>query len=235
MEGYKEIIKSLLEIKAMSFVKTHRAGNTGIGKTIEDLLGVKENNVPGPNHKMLELKSARMNTKSMLTLFTKSPLPEKANSMLLKKFGYYLAKETGKKELHTTVNAVSYNKLNGKIGFKIQVKKSKLELVSKNKVILGYWDKETLRNCFEKKLQKVLYVKAQNRGNGSKEEFWFKEAWVLGWFDFDGFVKLLEQGIIVVDIRIGQYANGKTHDHGTAFRVHPGNLEKCFKHRQKIM
>ena len=32
-------------------------------------------------------------------------------------------------------------------------------------------------------------------------------------------INFLEQGIIKVDIRIGQYSDGRIHDHGTAFRL----------------
>ena len=71
---YPEIKRKLKEVKEMGYIKTHRAGNTGIGKTLEDLLGIEENNIPGPNATMIELKSARKNAMSMLTLFTKSPL-----------------------------------------------------------------------------------------------------------------------------------------------------------------
>jgi hypothetical protein len=85
MKGYYEIIKKLKEIKKMGYIKTRRAGNTGVGKTLEDLLGIKENNIPGPNAHMIELKAARKNASSMLTLFTKSPLPPKANSVLLER------------------------------------------------------------------------------------------------------------------------------------------------------
>lgn len=83
MQGYKKLINNLKKLKKKGFIKTHRTGNTGIGKTLEDVLGITENNIPGPNAKMIELKSARKNAKSMLTLFTKSPLPKKANSILL--------------------------------------------------------------------------------------------------------------------------------------------------------
>ena len=68
MITYPELIEKLREIKEMVYIKTHRAGTTGIGKTLEDLLGIKENNIPGPNAAMIELKSARKNVKSMLTL-----------------------------------------------------------------------------------------------------------------------------------------------------------------------
>ena len=53
MITYPELIEKLKEIKEMSYVKTHRAGTTGIGKTLEDLLGIKENNIPGPNAAMI--------------------------------------------------------------------------------------------------------------------------------------------------------------------------------------
>ncbi len=235
MLTYDQVVLKLRQIKAMNFVKTHRIGNTGIGKTLEDLLGIDENNIAGPDAEMMELKSARKNASSMLTLFTKAPLPPKANSVLLRKFGYPSKKGNKKKELHTTVNAISYRNLKGKKGFKIKVKKNRVELVSAKSEILGYWDKETLKNSFEKKLPRLMYVKAEARGRGLQEEFWFNEAWILKEFNFENFLKLLKNGIILVDIRIGQYPNGKPHDHGTGFRVLPDKLELCFSHRKQII
>ena len=38
-----------------------------------------------------------------------------------------------------------------------------------------------------------------------------------------------------VDIRIGQYPDGRPHDHGTGFRVFPDKLELCFSHRKRIL
>lgn len=202
---------------------------------MEDLLGIKENNIPGPNAAMIELKSARKNVSSMLTLFTKSPLPQKANSVLLEKFGYESARGNKRKEFHTTVNAKEFNTLKGKAGFKIELKSDRVNLVIAEGEVVGYWDKVTLETSFERKLKKLLYVKAEARGKGSNEEFWFNEAWLLSGFNFDSFCHLLEEGVILVDIRIGQYPNGKPHDHGTGFRVFPDKLDLCFEHREKIM
>jgi len=44
MKGYQEIIRKLRIIKKKSYIKTHRPGNTGVGKTLEDLFGIKEKN-----------------------------------------------------------------------------------------------------------------------------------------------------------------------------------------------
>lgn len=235
MQGYTKLINKLREIKKMGFVKTHRLGQTGIGKTLEDLLGIKENNIPGPNGKMIELKSARKDAKSMLTLFTKSPLPKKANSVLLQKFGYESRRGNKRKELHTTLSATSYNKLKGKQGLKLDIKEDRIIIVDGQRNELGYWDRETLRSSFERKLPKLLYVKAEAKGKGLNEEFWFNEVWVLSGFDFDNFLGLLKKGTILVDVRIGQYPDGKPHDHGTGFRVFPNKLDMCFKQRERII
>ncbi|MEW6608980.1 MAG: MvaI/BcnI family restriction endonuclease [bacterium] len=229
---YSELVKKLKTIKEMGYIKTHRIGNTGIGKTLEDLLGIDENNVPGPNCAMIELKSARKNVKSMLTLFTKSPFPRGTNSLLLERFGY--ESDWGTKRLETTVNAITYNQIKGKIGFKIDIQKDRVNLITPKNEIVAYWNKETLKNSFERKLPKLLYVKAESRGKGADEEFWFNEAWLLSGFDFDNFVQLLKEGTILVDIRIGQYSDGRTHDHGTGFRVFPDKLDLCFSHRERI-
>jgi hypothetical protein len=235
MIEYNELIEKLKKIKEIGWIRTHRAGNTGIGKTLEDLLGITENNIPGPNAAMIELKSARKNALSMLTLFTKSPLPPRANSILLEKFGYASTKKQGSKRLETTVNAIDFNNLKGKLGFKIVIKKDRINLITPTNEIVGYWDKETLRNSFERKLPKLLYVKAESRGKGTDEEFWFNEVWLLSGFDFNNFVQLLKDGVILVDIRIGQYKDGRTHDHGTGFRVFPDKLDLCFSHRERII
>ena len=235
MISYEEMIEKLREIKEQNYIRTHRSGTTGIGKTLEDLLGIKENNMPSPNGIRTELKSARKNATSMLTLFTKSPLPAKANSVLLSKFGYESRRGNGRKELHTTVNAIEYNQLKGTRGFKVDIDENRVNLVTIDKEIIGYWDKETLRTSFERKLPKILYVKADSRGKGCYEEFWFNEAWLLSGFDFDNFVRLLKESVVLVDIRIGQYPNGRPHDHGTGFRVLPDKLDLCFSYRERIM
>jgi len=235
MKGYYSILKRLKEVKKVGYVKTHRAGNTGIGKTLEDLLGIRENNIPGPNARMIELKSARKNVSSMLTLFTKSPLPSRANSILLKRFGYKSRRGNNKRELHTTVSAKEFNTLKGKPGFKIVIGKGRISLVTAANEVVGYWDKETIKNSFERKMPKLLYVKADSRGSGHDEEFWFNEAWLLSGFDFKNFVRLLQEGTILVDIRIGQYPDGRAHDHGTAFRIMPAKLDLCFSCKKRIL
>jgi len=233
---FEEIIEKLKKIVEMGYIKTHKPGDAGIGKTLEDLLGIPENNFPSPNGIKTELKSARKGTKSMLTLFTKSPLPKKANSELLTRFGYESKKGNGEKKLHTTLNAISYNTLKGKPGLKIAIDNdNRINILTIEQEVVGYWDKETLKASFERKLPKVVYVKADARGKGKNEEFHYNEVWLLSGFNFLKFIKLLQEGVILVDIRIGQYPDGRPHDHGTGFRVLPDKLDLCFSHRELLI
>ncbi|MHC1588249.1 MAG: MvaI/BcnI family restriction endonuclease [Methermicoccaceae archaeon] len=146
MLTYEQVVKRLKEIKDMGYVRTHRAGDTGIGKTLEDLLGIHENNIPGPDAQQIELKAARKGSKSMITLFTKSPMPKNANPLLLRRYGYPSARGNRRKELHTTVNAVSFNSLKGEPGFKIEVRSDRIECVD---VSIQWWATGHMRHCEE--------------------------------------------------------------------------------------
>lgn len=232
--SYQDLIQKLQEIKQKGYVRTHRLGDTGIGKTLEDLLGIEENNVPGPNAKMIELKSARKGSPSMLTLFTKSPLPRrKAISTLVEKFGYPSPKD-GRKILHATLRATSFTSIKGRRALTLRAN-DRIEIVSVEGETLGYYTNETLEKTFEKKLPALLYVKANTRGRRTAEEFWYNEAWHLKGFSFENFKKLVRDGIICVDLRIGQYSDGRPHDHGTGFRIQPDKLELCFETQERIV
>ncbi len=240
MKTYSELIQELKKIKEKGFVMTHRLGDTGIGKTLEDLLGIEENNFAGPDGIETELKAARKNTASMLTLFTKSPLPPRINSVLLSDLGYPDKEGSYKKILHTTIEVGSFNTLRGKTGLKVGIEKDRVVILISNNgkksgIPTPYWDKETLKKSFEKKYPQLLYVKADARGSGVEEEFHFNEAWLMRGFDFDNFLKLLKERTIKVDIRIGQYPDGRPHDHGTGFRIMPDKLDLCFSNRVRVL
>jgi hypothetical protein len=241
VKTYLELIEGLKELKKQGFVKTHRAGDTGIGKTLEDLLGIEENNIPGPDGEDTELKAARKNSPSMLTLFTKSPLPRGINSMLRAEYGYPDENHPNKLALRTTIDSVDFNNIKGKKGFMIIHKGDKIEIVPGRKPIKfpdipnPYWNKEDFENSIKKKYKKsLLYVKADHQGIGDDEKFHYTDAYLLEGFNFDKFAKSLKDGILKIDIRLGLYSNGGHHDHGTGVRIRPSLLDKCFSGKKVL-
>ena len=66
----KEFSIRFKEIKELGVVPTKREGPTGVGYTLETLLGISENNDAHPDIEGAELKAHRTNGNSMITLFT---------------------------------------------------------------------------------------------------------------------------------------------------------------------
>ena len=221
-----DFIREYQKIVNIGWIRTHRSGPTGIGKTLEDLLGIKENNIDGPDFGDYELKSCRINANSMLTMFTRAPQPRKANTYLRLKYGYASGVyDNDEKVLHSTLSADRFTPIS-KTGHKLKIacRKDGIYIESEEGLENIYWSREALRKCFEKKYKnKFVYAKAESRGAGALEEFRFLDAYEVSGFNYDSFIKLLEAGKIYVDLRIGQYHNGpnagKTHDHGTGFRI----------------
>lgn len=246
---YDEFLGKMKGIKGVGFVKTHRAGDTGIGKTLEDLLGIAENNIAGPNFRGYELKSSRKDSDTMLTLFTKAPMPGKANAKLLEVFGYRQRKTSKdykqlslniveingskipieEKELHVTVDSIKSNS----VGLKLEIKRDRL-YIGNNKGVEAYYNKDTLRKAFEKKYHDLIYVLAEHKKEEGQEYFWFNEVYRLKGFSFKRFLLLVREGRLKVDIRIGHYPDGRIHDHGTGFRILPKYLPLCFEKIERI-
>ena len=82
MRGFNELV-DILHAISNEWIPSQRIHDTGIGRTLEYLLGIEENNFPGPNGEKVELKSIRKNSSSMITLFTKSPKPSETIKEIL--------------------------------------------------------------------------------------------------------------------------------------------------------
>lgn len=254
---YAQFLSKLRAIKEMGYVPSHRAGDTGIGKTLEDLLGIEENNIAGPDFESYELKSARKGATSMLTLFTKVPEPVGANSLLLTHFGYPPRRKLVTRkavqlrlapgvslpaqdlppvrltnELHVTVE---YGRENS-VGLKLSLESDKL-IIDNQKAVPAYYSRLYLQQAFERKYgHRLVYVLADDRKTRSlPEEFWYNEAHLMSGFDFSGFLELVRDRTIKLDLRLGHHPDGRPHDHGTGFRVFPRDLPRCFSHVESIL
>lgn len=238
----EDFIREFKKIKELGWIQTHRSGPTGIGKTLEDLLGIPENNIDGPDFGDYELKSCRLDSNSMLTIFTKTPRPKGAASTLRMTFGYSSdAYDNDEKVLHSTLSADRYVTV-ADTGHKLKINcdPSKISIVAEDGNEYAYWTRDELKKSFEKKYKnKFVYAKAKSKGTGANEQFYFIEAYEVSGFNYNAFVDLLEKGKIFVDLRIGQYhggaKNGQTHDHGTGFRIRESDQSLLFKNNRRIV
>lgn len=230
----RKLKEQLEKIKALGFVKTHRAHDTGIGKTLEDLLGIKENNLRLPDVGNIELKAKRIDSGSMLTVATKSPEPKGVNKVLFEKYKY-LDKE-GQFNLHSTVCGSRKNPQSFKVVFEND------NLVLKNKSrITAYWPVSIFDDVLKAKSDKILLAFAETKGERKtkNEKFHFTEAYLLSNLNINKFKSAVESDKLKIDIRIGAYRSGKNkgkyHDHGTGFRINKKDFLLLFDNFTQII
>ena len=84
-----ELKNKLSEINQMGYVVSLRKSNTGIGYTLETLLGLEENNLKTPDFGDIELKSQRIGVNNRVTMFTFNRGVWKIKTReLIEKYGY---------------------------------------------------------------------------------------------------------------------------------------------------
>lgn len=249
-----ELIRKLLEIRDVGWIPNARPGNQGgVGNTLEDLLGIEENNLPIPNASEWELKAQRTNQTSLTTLFHMEPSPRAIKfvpAVLLPKYGWRHEKAGTKypeneMSFRQTINAVSrtdrgfgiqidYDERKILVSFDyryVDVEKHKEWLESvKERVGLGelnpqpYWGFDDLYHKAATKLLNCFYIKADVKKIDGKEYYYYREIYMLETFDFDKFIDAIANGLILIDF------DARTgHNHGTKFRMRQDRLPELYR------
>lgn len=248
----KALIDKLLELKGLGWVKTKREGNAGgVGNTLEDYLGIKENNLPIPNAAEWELKAQGMNTSSLTTLIHFEPSPRALKlvpSFLLINYGWEHKKAglnypIDEMSFRQTISAKSFSDR----GFKIVIDEiEKKILVSFNSKFVSdkhsdwlqlvhdriglnelnpqpYLGFEDLYHKIGSKLINCFYVLADSKIEDGEEYFNYSKILQLESFNIDKFIIALKRGDVYVDFdaRTG-------HNHGTKFRLRQNILPDLY-------
>ncbi|MDR0724542.1 MAG: MvaI/BcnI family restriction endonuclease [Prevotellaceae bacterium] len=247
------------KIAQMGWIENARKGNTGgIGNTLEDLLGIEENNLPIPNAAEWELKTQRLETSALTTLFHIEPSPRAIKfvpQILLSNYGWR-HQEAGKKypddemSFRQTIHGNSASDR----GFMVKIdRENRKVLISFNyskvadihedwlrsvetKVGLEelnpqpYWGFDDLASKAGTKLLNCFYVQAEVKKENGKELYRYSKVTMLQKFSFEGFLKELENGNILVDFdaRTG-------HNHGTKFRLRQNCFPDLYKKATVIL
>ena len=249
----QSLINKLKEIAKTGWLPNARKGNHGgIGNTLEDLLGIKENNLPIPNAAEWELKTQRLNSSSLTTLIHTEPSPRAIRFMpqvLLPKYGWS-HKEDGKKypkgemSFRQTIHGMSRSDR----GFMVNINRTEkkvlisfdpksvdirhkiwLESVKKRAGLKDlnpqpYWGFDDLEHKAGTKLLNAFYVQAEVKIVRKKEYYHYSKIMMLQKFSFAGFLKAIEEAKILVDF------DGRTgHNHGTKFRLRQNCLPMLYE------
>jgi len=255
----EQFIEALKEIRKKGWIPNARQGNDGgAGNTLEDLLGIDENNLPIADTKDWELKTQKTK-ENYVTLFHMDPYPRNEKfipEVFLPKYGWP-HKQAGKKypqnemSFRATLNATRYtnrgftvkvDRVNDKVLISFDATKADQVVHGPwlTKVIatagLGeikpqpYWEFIVLNEKTRGKMKNVFFIGVEKRGAKGSEEFFYDTVWTLEGFDFDLFIDAIENGEVLID-----FDARTNHNHGTKFRTKDvDSIKKLYKTVTKV-
>ncbi len=231
-----ELLNKLKTIAKKGYVKSVVNSDTGIGRTIESLLGIKMNSSKSPDYKGIELKSFRDSRNNRKSLFGKTPDWElskfKSRVEILDAFGYW---EKGVFRLYNTIRGTGRN-AQGLI-LKIEDKKDWLVENSDRPEIGDFlvWKLETLRKELLKKHKETFWIRADSKIEDNNEYFHFTEVEHTKNPMIDKFEILVETGAITLDYPIKRMPDGKVIDKGCNFKLKSNCLDLLFPPSEKYL
>ena len=200
----QELLDKLKDISKKGFIKSLKKGDTGIGYTLETLLGIKQNSSPLPDYKGIEIKSMRHRS-AKNTLFSKVPDWSKSRISsaedLVNLRGKKSNKYGGIKTIFHTIDATRANTF----GLQLVIDSNLVHQVYTNGKLYQKdvcWELSSLQQRINEKHKETFWVDAETRTNGNDEEFHYNSVLHTGNPDPNVLSTLIEAGLITVDYLI---------------------------------
>lgn len=222
-----EFKKEFAKIKKIGWVESHRKGPTGIGHTLEQILGLDENNIALPDLTEIELKAHRANSSSMITLFTfnRKAWRMKPLDAVLK---YGTPDKNGRLGLYFTMSRTPNSS-----GLFLHIEDECISVRHISGELIAEWRIDQLAEQFRNKMPALLLVSALSEERAGREWFKFTRAQLLTGTTPDIIREQLEVGNILVDLRLHDKGTS-ARNHGTGFRAYESKLPTLFKTIKEI-
>lgn len=239
-EPVSDLLGKLTDIGARGYVTSLKTGDTGVGYTLETMLGIDANANRGPDYRGIEIKASRVKKSgrdsNRVNLF--SQVPDWKNSHLksglqiLKHHGY-VDTATQRRQLYCTVG----EKPNSQglylmvDGVKGRVDNLCDKPTPAQPVVC--WSLGKLHEHLLEKHRQTFWVKAKHKRDGEgREEFHFVEVEHTQGPFLANFAPLVEIGAITMDYLLHEEKTTggrvKSRDHGYLFKIKPQNLDLLF-------
>jgi hypothetical protein len=210
------------EIREKGFIPSLRNGPTGIGYTLETILGINENNDALPDIEGAELKAHRANSSNLITLFTFNNKAWKMSPLeAVKKFGSQ--DRNGRQGLYYTMSLKPNS-----AGLFLLVEKDTISVRHISGIIVVEWSLEAIANRFIQKLPALIFVTAFTELRDDKEYFHFQRAQLMKDTTPELLRNQFESENILVDLRLHDKGT-MARNHGTGFRAYEDKLPQLFR------
>jgi hypothetical protein len=232
-----ELLEKLRKIYGMGYVTTLRAGDTGVGFTLETLLGISANSSQAPDYKGIELKTGRTRShkSGRTTIFSQVPNWKisrlKASKELLRDRGRF-NEDKQRRQLFHEMSVIKINSYD--LQLRIDEGLDQLTQIYTGEtpaVVDVRWNFDKLVERLVSKHKETFWITAQTQGEsgGLDEEFCYSKLKHTGSVDSSAFSILLELGVITLDYTIKETPTGGAKDQGYLFKIAQKNLDLLFR------
>jgi len=206
----------------MGFVPSQRKGPTGIGYTLETLLGITENNDAHPDIDGAELKAHRTKGGSMITLFTFNNKAWKMPPLdAIKKYGSL--DRDGRQGLYYTMSLIPNS-----AGLFLDVGKVEISVRHISGEVIATWKLKNLAERFMQKIPSLLLVSTFTEERDDIEYFHYYRAQLMSGTSPELLANQFRAENILVDLRLHDKGTS-ARNHGTGFRTHENKLPLLFQ------
>lgn len=229
-----ELLTLLRDVTGDKFIPTICSGDTGVGATLEHLLGIKRNNKKTPDYKGIEIKSsrhdpARIKAKNRVNLFSQVPDWQKSSKSamdVLKEYGYTI---DGRLQLYCTLDALHPN--SQKLMLAVAENEDSLKAISRiagadNDLLI--WAISKLKARMAEKHPESFWIKAEAQIIAGVEHFRYYKAIHTSSPMISNMDYLLNDGTISLDLTMSQKSPRAVNDHGYLFKIWPEDFVSIF-------
>lgn len=247
-----ELVQKLRDIQGRDWISVteHRQDRDGgLGNTLEDLLGIPENNIPLADYGRFELKTHRSHSNSLITLFRFEPRPRSTVPTLVRNYGWPISKYGPKeRSLRIDMDAASFSERGFIVRISEELERVEIHFDSskvpreapysnwlrtvETRVGMGdlnpipYWTYDDLAEKIQMKIKNMVYVTLDTR----KHSMRIALALLLQGAGLQELLDGIRRGWLQVEF------NARTHhNHGTAFRTWGRNWPKLYTNIEKLM
>ena len=225
----------LTDIGSRGFVPTMRPGDTGVGYTLESLLGIPANSSKRPDYRGIEIKAGRTppgkKRATLQTLLAMTPDRDRSACSAAETIERYGSLDAdGRMGLYCTVRANPNPQ-----GLYLVAEEGDEDIRNRCRLPDGtveevaLWPLAELQARLAKKHRETFWVKAQTRRHpDGTEEFHYVSALHTKGPLLLNLPLLIAEGIVMLDYTMHFKPSGGVRDHGYLWRIAPHNLPLLF-------
>ncbi len=225
-----ELLTKLKDL-AQAPLKALRHGDTGIGYTVESLLGISANSSKEPDYKGIELKAGR-GKRNRTTLFAQVPSwklsPCKKSAEILNKYGYERDDDF---KLYCTLSTQKENSQG--LSFIYDESKDELQEWFERKELVAVWPGSLLRMRLKEKHSETFWIQAKSEIIDGVEHFYLTSVTHTKAPVLSQLMPLLQSGVVTMDHLIKRSGkNSRVSEKGPLFKMNKGDLGLLFPEPQ---